>query len=239
MQSCIGNTICRRNIICFWNTIESVQVSRTWNHFSFNANNEGSMKSIWKLFWDICLFRAGPEQVPSSRALLVLILATFVVFNSVIRCVPLQMGLLQSVFSSLFVLVAFTGALWLGLLFKGFGNRFQQTAIALIGQDLVLSVLSLPLLLLMASQMQQGNSVLEIGSFILLLFYGWDLAAKGFIIRESLDVGPGLAFMFAFTLVMGTILLESQLFGLGGDSMSDELLQGSSAPEIEYYEGTP
>ncbi|MBL4868689.1 MAG: hypothetical protein JKY67_20185 [Pseudomonadales bacterium] len=169
------------------------------------------MKSIWMLFWDICLFRRGPEDVPDSRFLVSTMALVFLLFNTTARLFLLESSLFQSLMSSVLVLCVFAAGLWLGLKIKGGLNRFEQSMTALLGQDMVISILSLPLLLLLVAQQQQGAQP-QVSSILLLIFYVWDLAVKGFICKKALGVGPVLAFMLAFALVMGAIMLDKQLF---------------------------
>lgn len=176
------------------------------------------MKSILILFWDICLFRRGPDEVPTSNILTFAILIVFIIFNTVIRSVLLKSEFIYSLLSSLIVLLVFACSLWLGLLLNKCLNRFQQAMTAVLGQDLMISILSLPLLFVLSAEQELGDGAMQVGSIILLMFYGWDLAVKGYIFRRALAVGPVLAFMLAFAIVMGAIMIESEVFDVNRSS---------------------
>ncbi|MBV1881622.1 MAG: hypothetical protein KUG82_08315 [Pseudomonadales bacterium] len=201
------------------------------------------MKSILVLFWDINLFKRGPEDVPAHSVLLISVVTIFVVFNSVASWFLLDTNLLHSLMSSVMVLMVFVASLWLGLQLKGGLNRFPQSVAALLGQDLVISCLSMPVLVMLVAKEAEG-SVPQAGSILLLLFYVWDLAVKGFIYRKALDVGPGLALMLAVAMVMSAIVLENQFFGLDADpratpsseSPTPNIRTLSSAPKLHFLE---
>ena len=102
------------------------------------------------------------------------------------------------------VVLAGTGLL---LAFKGLQGRWLQTALSLVGVDVVLTLLSLPLLALNAS-MAQSLSAIEL---LYLVLVSWQLAAQSFIYHRALNVGPFLGLGVAMTLLVasyaGVVLL--------------------------------
>jgi len=93
------------------------------------------------------------------------------------------------------------------LSFKGLQGRWLQTALSLVGVDVILTLMSLPLLALNAS-VEQSLSAIEL---LYLVLVSWQLAAQSFIYHRSLNVGPFLGLGVAMTLLVasyaGVVLL--------------------------------
>lgn len=165
------------------------------------------MTVLMTLFWRLAIFRASPENAPYSPSLLALVLAGWFVLQLVVGSLQtaLPIGVLvSSQLLSLTVVLAGTGLL---LSFKGLQGRWLQTALSLVGVDVVLTLISLPLLALNAS-VEQSLSAIEL---LYLVLVSWQLAAQSFIYHRSLNVGPFLGLGVAMTLLVasyaGVVLL--------------------------------
>ncbi|BAP14904.1 MAG: hypothetical protein AOY29_07165 [Alcanivorax borkumensis] len=165
------------------------------------------MTVLITLFWRLAIFRASPENVPYSSSLMALVLAGWFMLQLLVGSLQtaLPLGVLvSSQLLSLVVVLAGTGLL---LAFKGLQGRWLQTALSLVGVDVVLTLLSLPLLALNAS-MAQSLSAIEL---LYLVLVSWQLAAQSFIYHRALNVGPFLGLGVAMTLLVasyaGVVLL--------------------------------
>ena len=162
------------------------------------------MKALMTLFWRLAIFRAGPEDTPYSPSILAVVLMIW-------SGLQLMVGLAQSnvpaglllVSQWLALTVLLGGTLFL-LSFKGLRARWLQTATALVGVDVVLSIVNLPLLA-MGALLGGASGGLEI---FYLLLVSWQLAAQAFIFHRALNVGPFLGLAIAMMLLVlsfGTI----------------------------------
>ncbi len=162
------------------------------------------MKALMTLFWRLAIFRAGPEDTPYSPTILAVVLMMWTGLQLVVGLsqndVPAGL-LLVSQWLALGILLFSTLVL---LSFKGLAGRWMQTAIALVGVDVVLSIVNLPLL---AAGVLLGGASGGLEVFYLLLV-SWQLAAQAFIFHRALKVGPFLGLAIAMMLLVlsfGTI----------------------------------
>ena len=102
-----------------------------------------NLQVIVSAFWQIALFRAGPESLPDSRPLLVLAMAVYIAVDVM---VILAMYPRHALPSLLLVDVGFL-LLWCAGILRlfGFAQRLQQTLIALFGTGAMLQLLAFPL----------------------------------------------------------------------------------------------
>ncbi len=82
--------------------------------------------------------------------------------------------------------------------FKGLQSRWLQTALSLVGIDVVLTLVTLPLLAINAG-MAQSQGWIE-GLYLLLV--SWQLAAQSFVYHRAMNVGPFLGLGIALTLLV-------------------------------------
>lgn len=167
---------------------------------------------------DLCLFRAGPQDLPySPRAVIALLIAgavleTFWDFH--------QGGGVATVIAANLGALAALGALHAMLRWRGSPERFVQTALALLSTGLLFEVLVLPLLLyvghpLKPEQVGGAQLLAALVVFILLL---WQIGISVRILRGALQVplpGAILAlFALGFTDVIAAVLFAAA-FGAG------------------------
>ncbi len=162
------------------------------------------MKALMTLFWRLAIFRAGPEDTPYSPSILAVVLMIW-------TGLQLTVGLAQSNVPAALLL----GSQWLALTillvgtlvllsFKGLTGRWLQTATALVGVDVVLSIVNVPLLLV-GTLLGGATGGLEV---FYLLLVSWQLAAQAFIFHRALNVGPFLGLAISMMLLVvsyGTI----------------------------------
>jgi hypothetical protein len=179
-----------------------------------------------KAFWQIALFREGPENLPDSRPLLIIALLAYAstsglvfisseIANTMIAESPQQIqwgGLLfeKLLLTCLDVLVLGV-CTWAILFYFGLQNRLQQTLTALAGVSAVLQTLSWPAFILLFYE-----SASELWGFLLLALVVtllWSIAVYGLIlsraVSRSFGVGVALAVLYfildyqLFTLIQG------------------------------------
>ena len=165
------------------------------------------MNALLNVFARLCVFRRGPEDMPYAPPLVGILLALWMVIQ--LLSAALQDGLLA--------MGLLLGSSALVLAFKNLLGRWTQTAIALIGVDIALSLLALPMLLI--GHAAGGTpSILE-GVYLLLV--SWQLAVQAFIFHRAFAIGPLLGLAMAFGLLILTFMLVGALM--------PEVLQASQA----------
>ena len=152
------------------------------------------MYAIIQPFLLIALLRRPPQELPQSRLLLRLVLA-----------VHLLLGILLYLFQYRFLtalLTAATGTLMLCaltfslLIISGNRQRLVKTLCALGGPDIIVGVISIPVLTLAPA----GAS-----SLFYVLIMAWNLAVAAHILRHALSVSAIQGFVYAMIFFMLTI----------------------------------
>lgn len=167
------------------------------------------MGPIIRLFWLLCLMRVGPEQVPTVKPFVVLVTVGFVVTNLVI--IALAGGEVPQALGNLSVWFAVVvGGLYFLLAFKGMLHRFTATYTAILGQDIMITIISSPFVFLLL--LGDGGSAKEFASGALLFFYGWSLLITGFILHRAMNVSLLLGFFIAFALFFSSQFVDAMLF---------------------------
>lgn len=192
------------------------------------------LKPLFALFWQLCRFQKGPQDVPYSPVLLVLlVLAEMALALS-------AMWWLQNRYlaeQALGMLVA-TGAwfvmVWGLLRFKGFGARYIQVMTACLGTDLVISVIVLPLQVFMVTQKPEGG-LAAVMLMALMLAFVWDILVKGRIYRAALGLGRLQANLLSISIWILVLLLSDSFLPpearQAGEQQAAVAPASTSAPE--------
>ncbi len=162
------------------------------------------MTAILRLFVDLCLFQKAPQDIPASWFLFRLTVFLYLMTGFLVLTIATDwLSALGQVVVELALVLSFT---W-GLLALSHNIlRFQKTAGALLGCDVLLSIIALPFL---SWAVFVGAELAYIALLLLML---WHLFIIGHILRHALSTsmsfGVGLGILFA--LVSHQIL--TQLF---------------------------
>ena len=163
------------------------------------------MLALIRAFLDIALHRRGPEDLPSARLLLGLVLAAYVA----IAAVYLQLPALQVAhpFALLVAETAFMLAfVWALLKVFAVERRFRQTATAYVGTAALFSILALPLLHGVTSFDREGVPF----AATTILFWGlvfWAIDVSSFVLSRAID----RPYVVALGIVLGYELLTYSL----------------------------
>jgi len=159
------------------------------------------------LFWRICRLQKGPEDVPASAALFVLLL----LLSLFLDLVSTRLGLpdIRAFEILLIVIIANASILVLTavlLQLLGYLQRVLQTLSALLGASILITLLAMPVLFGLQTRMDDPGAW---GTMLLLLEL-WHLVITAHILRRALSVSLLLGLMLA----MGYKLLGYQIVGL-------------------------
>lgn len=163
------------------------------------------MFEIIKLLFDICLFKKGPQDLPSSVGLLRLLLVVDVSVSFLMVSIRTDWlaSLLQAIASALLIV----GFSWLMLYVGRKWERFYQTTIALLGTDTLISFFALPG---MASMMIGTGALWAFIITIGLMIWHW--AVTGHIIRNALGQTWTFSLGLAFLYILGSYQVMALLF---------------------------
>lgn len=159
------------------------------------------MEQSLKLFFDICRLRKGPQDVPASHNLFIIVLLSSLVvdFSIATTMAPvLRAALLVVVHMAVMLFAIYMLARLLG-----YGARNLQMLTALLGTGLLLSLILLPLLIVGSQSSAEGNPF----GLIILVIQLWSLVVTAHILRHTLSIH----FMLAGLLAFGYFLLSIQL----------------------------
>ena len=160
------------------------------------------MGPLAAVFVDIALHRSGPDRLPSSSFLVGVLLAIYIPVNL------LRIYLTGSASSSdygfmLVDTVVFYVFVYGILRFFGRQRRFLQTASALLGTDILINLIGLPVSLGGEPAAETGLAVLLALVLLALLFWWIDVA--GFIIARAVEQPYVAGVMFVVFYVVAAL----------------------------------
>lgn len=168
-----------------------------------------------RLVVDLCRLRRGPQDFPYSPGLLLGLFAAGTALDTLGGSINVDAAaaLASSLLSSGVVLAL----CWLALKIRGHGNRYVQTASALLACSLAFTLLQLPLMWLSgpppATAAELGGLQILLGWAMVAVFL-WQVAVSAHIMRHAMDAPYGLAFALVATWVIAYWALDGALFGV-------------------------
>jgi hypothetical protein len=167
------------------------------------------MIALLKLFVDICLFQAKPQDIPAARAL-VWITALAAVLSNLRSTENLAVSLLVATVQILIIgLLVYSALRSRGLL-----NRWDQTISALYGANALINLVSIPVV----GWMMRVKDAPEQATWPALLGLAitvWFIAIMAHILRHALDLRTGASVILSIGLFaimsMSTLVLLSLL----------------------------
>ncbi len=169
------------------------------------------MKAMFSLFWQILKFDRGPEDVPYSTKLLTIALLA----NFVVSVLGQWIGKPDRADMAMVLPVISIGveaiALLFLLYFKALSNRFVQAASAIFGCDTLLTIVTIPLLVVGLS-LPKDSPLLGLLGLLEVILLGWGLGLRAFIYHRALNMGLILANVLALTIFLLTTLITVKAF---------------------------
>lgn len=153
------------------------------------------MYELLKLYFDICLFRKGPQDVPFSGSIFRLLILVYASVSFLIMI--LSNNSLNALLQVLVEVMLILGLSWVILFFAKRPARYHQTASALLGTDALISLFSIPA---MATLVGQGT-LLAFIVIVLLMIWHWVVSGHIFCnaLEQSFTFGLGIAFLYILT----------------------------------------
>ena len=156
------------------------------------------MLNIFKLYVDICLLRAGPQDLPATQSVLTLSLLAYTAASIALSVTTQSFGsaVLYGLADAL-TLAAFTYVL---LMVRRLPQRQTQTLSALAGTGAVIGLFALPLVLMP-----------NVPPLLLLLVTVWSLAVIGHIMRRALNVSLPMGILASMGYLLASLTLAMLL----------------------------
>jgi hypothetical protein len=155
-------------------------------------------------FVDIMLHRRGPDSMPSSSFLLWLLLAVSLAVHAALNL--WAGGDSRVVAVDVLILGLDVWFVWALLRMFSKQPRFRQTMIALLGADIVLSLLYAPVLPLLAEQDPQ-NPELTLPVLLTVAAFAWAIDINSFVFSRALE----RPYLLCMAIVIGYALLIRSL----------------------------
>lgn len=155
------------------------------------------MHALILFFIQLALLRRGPQDLPASAAL-VLVLAVLSVLVGAVGGIELFGGLAAALGANLLDLALSMTMLFVLLQFKGHSARWLQTAGAFLGLGVLAGVV-----MLVVRAMSGALGVAEITLLLDLVLIVWLHLALGSVLRHALEMPllGGVAIVFAYSIM--------------------------------------
>jgi hypothetical protein len=167
------------------------------------------MYALVQVYWEMCLFRRGPQHLPASQFLTGAALLSYCLLGVLISL--FEQPLVEALGSALTHTLLLAGFVWALLQWRGHGPRYVQTLAALAGTGAVFSALAIvPMVLLTIAQHRQGDPALPVLMILGLIM--WDLAVVAHLLRHALSTSFGVGLLWSLGLFFFSISVMSLLF---------------------------
>jgi len=158
------------------------------------------VQPLLKIFVDICLFRAKPEQLPYSFFLMMLCIITYVATGMAVSLINQSLG------KAILIVVVDTAMMlsfiFVGLWIRNFLNRAIKTITAIAGTGTLFTIVGLPLMMALNNQPKDQTSI---ASLLVLIVVIWNVGVLGHILRNALSmpswVGVTIALMYFYVSI--------------------------------------
>jgi hypothetical protein len=168
------------------------------------------LATLARIYFDIALWRRGPQDLPAVGILLPLTIGVYVLISVALgEALPqLRVGWTSQV-------LADTGFIalwyWLLLALARRRERYLQTAAALFGLQTVLAVPSIVSVWLL-QRLAHDSVWLTLASIGALVVLIWTVVAIGHVLRAALERSLGLCLLLAFVQILAEELVLLTLF---------------------------
>jgi hypothetical protein len=159
------------------------------------------LSALVYFFFELCLLRRAPQDLPASSALLGVTLLADLSSGILLAHsagIAVGVGLAQGLVD----VVLSLSLLYSGLSLTGHRPRFAQAATAVLGSGALLGVLALvPVGLLPADTESQGA---VLGGLLFMALIGWGVLVTGHILRHAFDLplAQGVAIAVAYNVLL-------------------------------------
>jgi len=165
-----------------------------------------------KLFVDLCLLRANPQDLPHSISLELLTLLTYGALSYVLAQSSTTPG--TALLAALVDVGMLVGLAYAGLWILDLKNRLTKLVTALAGSGAIWQLVALPVmsLLVEGSDKDASSALAGLGYILLLALVAWAIFIIGHILRHALNMKFPFALGIALLYVYTSMRVGSALF---------------------------
>lgn len=149
---------------------------------------------LFKLYVDICLLRAGPQDLPTTQSVLALSLLVYTATSIALSVTTQSFG--SAVVYGLADTLFLAGLTYALLMLRRLPHRQTQTLTALAGTGTVIGLFALPLVL-----------IPNFPPLLLLLITVWSLTVIGHILRHALNVSLPMGILASMGYLLASLAL--------------------------------
>jgi len=160
--------------------------------------------NIASRFIDICLFKAGPSDLPASQSLLKITLLVYLLLAIVINQIDSEWNI--SLFISLADILFLMVIVAILLKFRGYQSRYIQTLTALAGTGSCIALIGVPIIWWFY-QIEAEQQATSIAMLLMVALMFWSLMVMAHIFRQSLEIKAGTAAMLTITYTVVALLV--------------------------------
>jgi hypothetical protein len=166
------------------------------------------MLQLFKVFWAICRLKAGPQDLPDRRYLLVSTVIAGIIIDSFATSIFIpKLSDFEIVKTVAIYNMSLLVAIYVLLKLIGYAERGVQTVTAIAGSGLLISLVLLPGLLVMNSAEEQVKSF----ALFILIDNVWRLAVNAHIFRHALSVSLLMAMILSVSYLLFGVLVADIL----------------------------
>ena len=172
--------------------------------------------ALARAMWQICTLRRGPQDLPASSMLMVLMLLLNAVASATLETIeiPATSAVMAAVIDAVVVVILIRVLLQA----TGRHNRFLQTVTAIAGTGLVLSFFALPVVAWLAASVERRQDI-GIPMLLWLAVFGWNLLVIAHVLRHAIDSNLVVGFVLAVAIVFIDIQLINHLVPTANPSL--------------------
>lgn len=142
------------------------------------------------------LLASSPERLPNSIQCIILSLFSYLLIG--LMLVDAQRSYLAIVGQITLELVLLSLIAYVGLRLRKTLSRFFQTLSALVGANLIMTAVSLPIYRLVIDSNISGDSLSQIEVNLAVALILWNLAVLSLIFKRAFDIGTLVSAMITF-----------------------------------------
>lgn len=177
------------------------------------------MSALLKLFFQITILGKGPKDVPYSPflfvALLIILFIADLLINHLLRPAGLEPESMRIFMFILLANVIVLGLTYLFIYIHGLANRAIQTLTALLGAELIIKLVQIPVFLL-TLQLPENKGVFLLLNLIIVMTSGWGLMVNVHIYRQALSISAIRAVLITLALFSLQVFLVTKFFPEAG-----------------------
>ena len=170
-----------------------------------------NLLQITNFFWQLCLLRQSPEQLPSSNFSAAIVFGGYLVTALIVVTLTRPDQAFTTIIGTVAIGISLQALItFLLLQFKGVRNRFNATWSALLGTNALMLLVLLPFnFIILNAENESLRLFADSATWICL---GWWLAIAGHIYHKSIEVSILQGSVIAFLIELMGVLIAVNLF---------------------------